>query len=97
MSQNDLVQRALLLLAQQPERAKPKEAGMQQQALDPIRSVQPGDRIEWTRAGQAQQGLVDFVHVDDTGTTWAFVTIGETWAAVNMKFAQGPAQVRLLA
>jgi plastocyanin len=78
-----------------------KEALRQQQGLNPVRPAPPtiavGDRIEWTRAGQAQQGLVDFVHVDDTGATWAFVTIGETWAAVNLKFAQGPAQLRLLA
>jgi hypothetical protein len=46
----------------------------------------PGGKITWKRAGQTQQGLVDFIHVDDTGTRWAFVTIGESWAAVNLKF-----------
>ena len=53
-------------------------------------TIAAGDRIEWTRADlTVQTGVVDFMHVDDTGARWAFVTLGESWAAVNMKFAQG--------
>jgi hypothetical protein len=52
----------------------------------PAPPVQAGAQIQWQRAGQVQQGLVDFIHVDDTGTRWAFVTIGESWTAVNLKF-----------
>ena len=52
-------------------------------------TISPGDQITWDRAGMAQAGVVDFIHVDDTGTRWAFVTIGETWAAVNLKFVKG--------
>ena len=55
-----------------------------------LAKIAVGDRIEWTRADlTVQTGVVDFMHVDDTGARWAFVTLGESWAAVNMKFAQG--------
>lgn len=47
----------------------------------------PGGKITWQRAnGTVQIGVVDAVHVDDAGVRWAFVTIGESWAAVNLKF-----------
>jgi hypothetical protein len=53
-------------------------------------TLHPGDRIEWQRAGTAQQGLVDFLHCDADGTRWAFCTVpGGSWTAVNMKFAKG--------
>jgi hypothetical protein len=65
-----------------------KEALRQQKALDPVPTIQPGDRITWDRAGSVQTGLVDFVHVDVDGTAWAFVTLRETWAAVNCKFVK---------
>lgn len=48
-----------------------------------------GDRIEWERADlTVQHGVVDFLHIDDTGNQWAFVTLGKRWAVVNMKFAK---------
>lgn len=51
--------------------------------------IQSGHWITWTRAdGTTPLGLVDFVHVDIDGITWIFVTIGETWAAVNLKFVK---------
>jgi hypothetical protein len=51
--------------------------------------IQAGSLITWTRGdGSVQDGLIDLIHVDDTGTRWAFVTIGETWAAVNVKFVK---------
>ena len=57
---------------------------------DTDHTVQPGDLIQWTRPdGSMQTGIVDLIHVDDTGTRWAFVTIEETWAALNLKFVKG--------
>lgn len=48
--------------------------------------IQPNDHITWTRGdGTIHSGVVDFVHVDETGTRWAFVTLGEGWAAINLK------------
>lgn len=47
----------------------------------------PGGKITWQRAdGTVQIGVVNAVHVDDAGARWVFVTIGESWAAVNLKF-----------
>jgi hypothetical protein len=80
-------------LIRQHERAQPIEcvkteaALRQQRAIDPISTLHPGDWIEWHRAGAVQHGTVDFVHVDADGRAWAFVTLGESWAAVNLKFA----------
>ena len=54
---------------QPPERAKAKEALRPQQLLHPIPHVQPGVRITWTRGnGASYTGVVDRIHVDDTGT-----------------------------
>lgn len=62
----------------------------------PIKTIQAaasptilaGTTIAWQRADLTiQTGLVDDIHVDDTGTPWAFVTIGESWTAVNLTFA----------
>ena len=53
-------------------------------------TIRVGDRIEWERADlTVQHGVVDVLHIDDAGTHWAFVTLGERWAVVNMKFAKG--------
>jgi hypothetical protein len=49
-------------------------------------TIQPGDRITWVRAGSVQTGRVEFLQDYGAGVVWAFVTIGECWAAVNMKF-----------
>lgn len=50
-------------------------------------TIQPGDRVTWVRAdGITHTGLIDVVHVGEDGQHWAFVTLGESWAAVNMKF-----------
>jgi len=49
--------------------------------------IQPGDHITWERSDGKHQGVVDFLHVDSDGARWAFVTIGESWAAVNCKYA----------
>jgi hypothetical protein len=51
-------------------------------------ALQAGDLIEWERAGNQQTGEVDFLHVDETGTQWAFVTQGSSWSAVNVRFAK---------
>jgi hypothetical protein len=50
--------------------------------------IQPGESIRWTRGdGTEHHARVDFLHSDPDGTVWAFVTVGEGWAAVNLKFA----------
>lgn len=50
-------------------------------------SIQSGDLVAWTRADKTTPiGLVDFVHLDADGNTWAFVTVGKSWTAVNLKF-----------
>lgn len=53
------------------------------------RLIQPGDAITWQRAdGSTPCGVVDFIHVDETGTRWAFVTLGEGWVAMNQRVAE---------
>lgn len=55
-----------------------------------VPTIQPGSHITWTRGdGTAQTGLIDVVHEDADGQPWAFVTLGESWAVVNMKFVTG--------
>ena len=50
-------------------------------------TYQPGSTIAWVRAdGTRQIGTIDFIYAEDTGTQWVFLTTGETWAAVNMKY-----------
>ena len=54
-----------------------------------IPTFEPGAMIGWTRQdGTNQTSQVDFVHTDAAGSRWAFVSLGETWAAVNMKFVR---------
>jgi hypothetical protein len=84
---DDLVQRALRLLTQPVERSQTIASSTQQKALDPIPTAHSGDQIEWHRADSLQHGTVNFVHVDADGLAWAFVTIGQSWAAVNLKCA----------
>jgi hypothetical protein len=85
MSHDDLVQRALRLLAQPIETGKAKEALRQQQAHNPTPTIAVGSLIQWQRADLTMQtGVVDYLHTDDVGVAWAFVTIGEGWAAVNL-------------
>ena len=63
----------------------------QPKALAPSpHTIQPGSSITWQRADRTiQHGVVDFLHVDMDGTTWAFVTLPDgIWAAVNLKFAR---------
>ncbi len=67
----------------------PPETG---QAAPVSQTIVAGSQITWQRAGQMQRGLVDFIHVDGTGTRWAFVTLpGGSWAATNGKFVKGAA------
>lgn len=58
--------------------------------VEPLSTVQPGDLMTWQRANGLQSGpaMVDFLHSDQTGTVWAFVTLSDgSWAAVNLKYA----------
>ena len=53
-------------------------------------TIEAGSSITWTRAdGTVQHGMVDYIHTDAHEGSWAFLTIGESWAAVNMKFITG--------
>jgi|CXWL01.1.fsa_nt_gi hypothetical protein len=92
MNQQNLVQRARQLLARQPEQATQREsvkAGEMPKQSAPIPpTLQAGDRITWQREGSPQNGEVDFLHVDETGQQWAFVTQGSSWSVVNLKFAK---------
>lgn len=86
MSHDDLVRRALHLLTQPIETVKTEETLKRQPTLAPILTAQPSDRITWIRAGSVQHGTVDFVHIDGDGIAWAFVTLGNSWTTINMKF-----------
>jgi hypothetical protein len=89
MHDETLVQRAIRLLSQPIEPVKEKEALGPQPAHNPIPTIAVGSLISWTRAdGSAHTGMVDEIHVDETGTRWAFVTIGGSWAAVNCNFVK---------
>lgn len=60
-----------------------------QQVGPPIRLIRAGDVITWQRGdGSVHRASVDFIHVDETGTCWAFVTIGSGWAAINLTVAR---------
>lgn len=49
-------------------------------------SIEPGDSIRWTRSdGSEHHATIDFLHVDEGGITWAFVTVGSGWCAVNCR------------
>jgi hypothetical protein len=72
----------------QHEHTQTEEALTQQKALDQTPTVHSGVTIEWEGADMTvRQGVVDFLHTDTNGLTWAFVTLGKGWAAVNLKFA----------
>jgi hypothetical protein len=64
-----------------------KEALRQQQALDPIPTIQAGDRITWGTDGTLRgPATVDFLHTDPDGTGWAFCSVADSWVAVNIKY-----------
>lgn len=53
-------------------------------------TVQAGSQVTWCRVdGSTHLGIVDQIYVDDTGTRWAFVTIGESWAVINLNYLKG--------
>jgi len=78
-------------MIRQHERTQPEETLTPLQAIDQAHTVHhPGDRIKWQRADLSiEQGVIDMIHTDDTGTRWAFVTVAEGWAAVNVRFVKG--------
>ena len=76
----------------QPIETVKAEEALKPRARDPIAPIiQPGTTIAWLRAdGTRQIGLVDFVHVDEIGTRWAFVTLPDaSWAAISCTFLKG--------
>ena len=64
-----------------------KEALRQQQALDPIPTIEPGDQITWQGSdGTAHAGVVDFLQTYP-GEVWAFCTRPDgEWCALNTKY-----------
>ena len=53
----------------------------------PAPPLHPGSFVTWHRGdGSTQEGFVDFLHTDQNGKEWAFVSFGKSWAAVNVKF-----------
>ena len=57
-----------------------KEALRQQKALDPIPTIQPGDRITWGAGGTLRgPATVDFLHTAPDGTGWAFCSVANSW------------------
>jgi hypothetical protein len=68
------------------ETYKPLEGGLL--PLTPPHAVlSPGNSITW-EAGGKQRGpaIVNFIHVSEDGSQWAFVTLLDGWAAVNSKY-----------
>lgn len=53
--------------------------------------IAPSSLITWQGSDLTlRHGVVDFLHTDPDGTTWAFCTVpGGSWSAVNVKFAKG--------
>ena len=71
----------------QYERIQAEECLRKQKMADQAPTVQLGDRITWTHAdGSHHAGFVDFLHADSDGKSWAFVTQGSEWSAVNMRY-----------
>lgn len=49
-------------------------------------SIAAGSLVTWHRGdGSKQEGFVDFHYTDEAGKQWAFVSYGQTWAAVDRK------------
>ena len=52
-------------------------------------TIAAGSLVSWIRGdGSSQMGFVDCLYTDHTGARWAFVSIGKTWAVVNLKFVK---------
>ena len=59
---------------------------------DPSPTLHAGSLVTWMRGdGCKQEGFVDCIHTDDTGTRWALVGLPcGTWVAVQLKLLKGP-------
>jgi hypothetical protein len=71
----------------QHERTQPVETVKTEQALTPIPTIQPGDRITWQGADLTlRHGVVDGLHTDAKGIVLAFCTCPDgRWAVVDTK------------
>lgn len=53
-----------------------------------VHPIVPGATITWLRHdGSTHTALIEYVHVD-AGGTWLFVSIEQSWAALNVKYLQ---------
>jgi hypothetical protein len=50
--------------------------------------LQPGTVITWLSGDGKPRGPapIDFINADHDGTIWAFVTVPDGWAAINIKY-----------
>ena len=52
----------------------------------PLPAIDHGALVSWSRGdGSKQEGFVDFLHTDQDGKEWAFVSFGKTCAAVDRR------------
>jgi hypothetical protein len=51
-------------------------------------TFEAGSQITWDGRHGPNTGIIDTIHTDDTGASWGFVTLGQSWAVVNLKFAK---------
>ena len=78
-------QAATQLLQKAPDKVRRvNDAPTRATGLTPLH---PGARITWEGADLTRRhGLVEFLHSDADGTTWAFSTLKTGWCAVNTRF-----------
>ena len=64
-----------------------REALRQQKAIDPIPTIQSGERITWQGYdGSQRSGVIDFLHTYPD-QVWVFCTRPDgEWSAVNAKY-----------
>jgi hypothetical protein len=68
------------------ETYKPVDGGLFS-STPPRAVLSPGNSITWEAEGkQRGPAIVDFIHVSDDGSQWAFVTLLDGWAAVNSRY-----------
>ena len=85
--------RYLEIIRQIEEAHKPTESivgSVHAESTPQPKAPTPGSSITWKGVEGKLRGpaIIDFIHTDAHGTKWAFVTLPDGWAAVNMKYAR---------